>query len=222
MAAHKGPVRYAKRTSPTLLSVACLVIVAVTAACGSAPPQGTSVGKQPANGPLSASAEPWTGAGLSRGMALASAPSVPSAPAGHGADECLPQRAEDSVANGMLECEYFTSGSLMPASVPRGPGMSSGDYAIRFGIVGGHPLMTVRIPCASYAVRITIVGEIITPDPGTLESYVDTCTFPWDQERARMERYLQAPLQFARRESGIVLHNPEWGITLFGTPYDAT
>ena len=126
------------------------------------------------------------------------------------------------MANGMLECEYFTSGSLMPASVPRGPGMSSGDHAIRFGIVGGHPLMTVRIPCASYAVKITIVGEIITPDPGTLESYVDTCTFPWDQERARMERYLQAPLQFARRESGIVLHNPEWGITLFGTPYDAT
>ena len=37
-----------------------------------------------------------------------------------------------------------------------------------------------------------------------------------------MERNLQAPLQIARREAGIVLHNPEWGVTLFRTPYEAT
>ena len=82
--------------------------------------------------------------------------------------------------------------------------------------------MTVRIPCASYTVRISIAGETITPDPGTLETFVGTCNFPWDQEQARMNRYLQAPLQFTWRESGIVLHNPEWGVTLFHTPYEAT
>ena len=129
---------------------------------------------------------------------------------------------KDAAANGMLECQYFTSGSMMPAAVPRGPGMSSGDYAIRFGMVGGHPLMTVRIPCASYAVRVSIVGDTITADPGTLESVMGTCNFPWDQEQARVERHLQAPLQIERRESGIVLHNPEWGVTLFRTPYEAT
>jgi hypothetical protein len=37
-----------------------------------------------------------------------------------------------------------------------------------------------------------------------------------------MNRYLQAPLQFARWESGIVLQNTEWGVTLFRTPYKAT
>ncbi|WP_079549708.1 hypothetical protein [Arthrobacter sp. 49Tsu3.1M3] len=81
--------------------------------------------------------------------------------------------------------------------------------------------MTVRIPCASYAVRVSIAGETITPDPRTLESSLGTCNFPWDQEEARMQRYLQAPLQFAQRENEIVLHNPEWGITLFRTPYEA-
>ena len=117
---------------------------------------------------------------------------------------------------------------MMPVSVPRGPGMSSGDYAIRFGLGGGRTLMTVRIPCASFAVRVSIVGETITPDPGTLESVLATCNFPWDQDQdqdqdqARMERNLQAPLQIARREAGIVLHNPEWGVTPFRTPYEAT
>jgi len=141
--------------------------------------------------------------------------------AGQGIDECLPQRAENAVANGALECQYFTSGSMTPASVPRDPGMSSGDYAIRFGSVGGRTLMTVRIPCASYAVTVSIATETITPDPGTLESSLGTCNFPWDQEQSRMKRYLQAPLQFAQRETGIVLHNPEWGITLYRTPYEA-
>jgi hypothetical protein len=206
--------------TPTLLSVACLVIGAVTAGCGSAPPA------EPAGEPAltklpAASAAAGTGAGLSPGMTLAPAPPVPPAPAGHGADECLPQRAGVAAANGPLECQYFTSGSMMPASVPRGPGLSSGDYAVRFSSVGGHALMTVRIRCASYVVRVGIAGETITPDPRTLESFVGTCNFPWDQEQARMKRYLQAPLQFARRESGIVLHNPEWGVTLFGTPYEA-
>jgi hypothetical protein len=121
----------------------------------------------------------------------------------------------------MLECQYFTAGSMLPASVPRGPGVSSGDYAVRFGIVGGRPLMTVRIPCASFAVRISMVGETITPIPGTLESVQRACNFPWDQERARIQGYLQAPLQIAWRERGLVLHNPEWGITLFRTPYGA-
>ena len=99
--------------------------------------------------------------------------------------------------------------------------MSSGDYAVRFGSLGGRPLMVVRIPCASFAVRVSIVGETITPDPGTLKSVLDTCNFPWNQEQARMKRYLQAPLQFARRDSRIVLHKPEWGATLFRTPYEA-
>jgi hypothetical protein len=134
----------------------------------------------------------------------------------------LPQRAEDAAATGRLECQYFTSGSLLPATVTRGPGMSSGDYAVRFGSVGGQPLMTARIPCASYTVRVSISGDTITPDPGTLETFVGTCNFPWDQEQARMTRYLQSPLQFAWRENGIVLHNPEWGVTLLRTPYEAT
>lgn len=121
----------------------------------------------------------------------------------------------------MLECQYFTSGSMQPASVPHGPGLSSGDYAVRFGIVGGRTLMTVRIPCASFAIRVSVAGQTITPIPGTLESVQGACTFPWDQEQARMEEYLQAPLQIAGREGGVVLHNPEWGITLFRTPYDA-
>lgn len=54
----------------------------------------------------------------------------------------------------------------------------------------------------------------------TLQSFLGTCNFPWDQEQARMKGYLQAPLQFAGRESDRVLHNPEWGVTLFRTPYD--
>lgn len=66
----------------------------------------------------------------------------------------------------------------MPASEPRGPGLSSGDYAVRSGSMGGLPSMTVRIRCASYAVGVTIVGETITPDRGTLESFVGACNFP--------------------------------------------
>ncbi len=144
-------------------------------------------------------------------MTIAPRPPAPPAPAGQGADDCSPQRAEDAAAAGELECQYFTSGSMMPAAVPRGPGMSSGDYAVRFGSVGGHPLMTVRIPCASYAVRVSFEGETITPDPATLESFQGKCDFPWDQEQARMHRYLQAPLQYARRENGIVLLQPGMG-----------
>lgn len=220
MAAPGGPARYGMHTTPTLLSVVCLAVVALTAACASTPPLSTSAGEQTVTKPPAATAAPSTGAGLSPGMTLAPAPPIPSAP-GHGLDECRPQRAEKVVGNGALECQYFTSGSMTPASVPRDPGMSSGDYAIRFGSVGGRTLMTVRIPCASYAVTVSIAGETITPDPGTLESSLGTCNFPWDQEQARMNRYLQAPFQFAQRETGIVLHNPEWGITLVRTPYSA-
>ena len=220
MAAPGGPARYGMHTTPTLLSVVCLAVVALTAACASTLPLSTSAGEQTVTKPPAATAAPSTGAGLSPGMTLAPAPPIPPAP-GHGIDECLPQRAEKVVGNGALECQYFTSGSMTPASVPRDPGMSSGDYAIRFGSVGGRTLMTVRIPCASYAVTVSIAGETITPDPGTLESSLGTCNFPWDQEQARMKRYLQAPFQFAQRETGIVLHNPEWGITLFRTPYSA-
>ncbi len=220
MAAPGGPARYGMHTTPTLLSVVCLAVVALTAACASTPPLSTSAGEQTVTKPPAATAAPSTGAGLSPGMTLAPAPPIPPAP-GHGLDECRPQRAEKVVGNGALECQYFTSGSMTPASVPRDPGMSSGDYAIRFGSVGGRTLMTVRIPCASYAVTVSIAGETITPDVGTLESSLGTCNFPWDQEQARMKRYLQAPFQFAQRETGIVLHNPEWGITLFRTPYSA-
>ena len=220
MAAPGGPARYGMHTTPTLLSVVFLAVVALTAACASTPPLSTSAGEQTVTKPPAATAAPSTGAGLSPGMTLTPAPPIPPTP-GHGIDECLPQRAENAVANGALECQYFTSGSMVPASVPRGPGASSGDYAIRFASVGGRPLMTVRIPCASYAVRVSIAGETITPDPRTLESSLGTCNFPWDQEQARMQRYLQAPLQFAQRENEIVLHNPEWGITLFRTPYEA-
>jgi hypothetical protein len=119
----------------------------------------------------------------------------------------------------VLECQYFTSGSMMPSSVPSGPGMSSGDYAVRFAVVGGSPLMTVRIPCASDALRVSIVGQTITPDPESMESFVGTCNFPWDEEQERMARYLQRPLEFAPKEAGIVLHNSDWGVTLFRTPY---
>lgn len=79
--------------------------------------------------------------------------------------------------------------------------------------------MTVRIPCASYAVRVSIAGQTITPVPGTTESFVGTCGFPWDEEQQRMSRYIQAPLQFVEREASIVLHNSEWGVTLSRTPY---
>lgn len=99
-------------------------------------------------------------------------------------------------------------------------GVGSGDYAIRFASVGGSPWMSVRIRCASYALRVTIVGQAITPDPGTLES-LWACGFPWDLEQERKAMYLQDPLQFVQRETGIVQQNPEWGVTLFDTPYDA-
>ena len=36
-----------------------------------------------------------------------------------------------------------------------------------------------------------------------------------------MARYIQAPLQFVQHEASIVLHNSEWGVTLFRTPYGA-
>ncbi len=220
MAAPGGPARNGIRTTPTLLSLTCLAVVALTPACASTPPLSTSAGEQAVTKPPAATAAPSTGAGLSPGMTLAPVPPIQPAP-GQGVDDCLPQRAGNARANGALECQYFTSGSMVPASVSSGPGASSGDYAIRFGSVGGRTLMTVRIPCASYAVKVSIAGETITPDPGTLESFLGTCNFPWDQEQARMKRYLQAPLQFAQREAGIVLHNPEWGITLFRTPYEA-
>lgn len=222
MAAPGGSAHYRTRTTPTLLSLACLAVVAVTAACAAPPPRAAANEQQAAANPPAATAASSTAAGLSPGMTLAPVPPVPPAPAGQGADECLPQSAEDASAAGKLECQYFTSGSMMPASVPRAPGLSSGDYAVRFGSIGGDPWMTVRIPCASYTVRVSVAGETITPDPGTLETFVGTCNFPWDQEQARMNRYLQAPLQFVRRESGIVLHNPEWGVTLFRTPYKTT
>lgn len=222
MAAPGGPARYGQRTTPTLLSLGWLAAVALTAACGSAPPPVAAATEEAVTKPHAATAAPSTGAGLSPGMTLAPPPPAPPAPAMQGADECPPQRAEDAATAGNLECQYFTSGSMMPAAVPRGSGMSSGDYAVRFGSVGGHPLMTVRIPCASYTVSVSIADETITPDPATLETLQGKCDFPWDQEQARMHRYLQAPLQFARRESGIVLHNPEWGVTLFRTPYEAT
>jgi hypothetical protein len=110
----------------------------------------------------------------------------------------------------VLECQYFTSGSLIPATVLSGQGVSSGDYAVRFGSVGGSPWMTVRIPCASYALRVNIVGQTITPDPATMESSVGTCDFPWDQEEKRMAKYVQEPLQFVEKNAGIALHNSEW------------
>ncbi|ALV42226.1 hypothetical protein AU252_14630 [Pseudarthrobacter sulfonivorans] len=137
------------------------------------------------------------------------------------ADDCLGQGPKDALTHGVLVCQYFTSGSMVPADVPSGRGVGSGDYAIRFASVGGSPWMSVRIPCASYALRVTIVGQAITPDPGTLESFVGACGFPWDEEQERMAMYLQDPLQFVQRETGIVLQNPEWGVTLFDTPYDA-
>lgn len=74
--------------------------------------------------------------------------------------------------------------NVSAATVPRTPGLSSGDYALRFGGIDGHPLMTARIPCASYKVRVSIAGETITPDPGTLETLMGTCNFPWNQEQA--------------------------------------
>lgn len=54
-----------------------------------------------------------------------------------------------------------------------------------------------------------------------MESFAGTCEFPWDQEQQRMAQHLQAPLQFVRKDTGIALHNAAWGVTLFGTPYEA-
>ncbi|MBT2532663.1 hypothetical protein J7E83_11125 [Arthrobacter sp. ISL-48] len=158
---------------------------------------------------------------LSPGMTLAPVPPVPAAPVSQDKDGCLPSDAGNAVTHGILECQYFTSGSMMPPSLPHEPGFGAGDYAIRFSMAGGRPTMTVRVPCASYAVQVTIVDETITPVPGTMDSFVGTCTFPWDEDQKRLTQYLQAPLQFTVREDGLVLHNPEWGITLFSTPYDA-
>lgn len=36
-----------------------------------------------------------------------------------------------------------------------------------------------------------------------------------------MAKYLQDPFQFVQQEAGFVLQNPEWGVTLFDTPYNA-
>lgn len=108
---------------------------------------------------------------------------------------------------------------MAPATVPRGPGSGSGGYAVRFGSLAGHLLMTVRIPCASYTVRVRIAGHTITPDPGTTESLIGTCGFPWDKEQQRMARYIQGPLQFVQHEASMVPRNSEWGVTLFRTPY---
>lgn len=113
-----------------------------------------------------------------------------------------------------MECWCASTSLPAPWSRQTYPpvGVGSGDYAIRFASVGGSPWMSVPIPCASYALRVTIVGQAITPDPGTLESFVGACGFPWDEEQERMAMYLQDPLQFGQRETGIVLQNPEWGV----------
>ena len=205
----------------TLLSVMCSAVVAVAAACGSAPPPSAASDNQTVTKPSSIAAAPSSAAELSPGMTLGPVPTVPPAPAAQGADDCLGQDPEEPLTNGALECQYFTSGSMIPATVPSGPGVSSGDYAVRFGSVGGSSWMSVRIPCASYALRVSIVGQTVTPDPGTMESIVGTCSFPWDEEQKRMAEYLQGPLQFVQQVTGIALHNSEWGVTLFRTPYEA-
>ena len=77
MAAPGGPARYGMHTTPTLLSVVCLAVVAfATAACASTPPLSMPAGEQTVTKPPAA---------------------------GQGIDECLPQRAENAVANGALE-----------------------------------------------------------------------------------------------------------------------
>lgn len=110
---------------------------------------------------------------------------------------------------------------MVPANVPRGPGVDSGNYAVRFASTGGSSWMTVRIPCASYLVRVTISGSTITPDPETLQSAVGSCDFPWNMEQERMSSNIQGPLQFEQRPAGIALRNTDWGITLLRTPYEA-
>lgn len=215
------------RLRSTALSVACVAVVVLSSGCGSPPHAGAAAASQTVTTPsaalssASSAAAPASAAGLSPGMTLAPVPTVPPVPAGPGPDDCLNPGAKAAVANGQLVCQYFTSGSLIPAGVPAGEGLSSGDYAIRFSSVGGSPLMTVRVPCASYAVRVSITGQTITPGPGTMESFAGMCEFPWDQEQQRMAQYLQAPLEFVRKDTGIALHNAEWGITLFRTPYEA-
>lgn len=220
MAAPGGPARYELRRA-ALLSVASLAVVAATAACGTTTTPGATVGNQAITKPPAAAAVASSGAGLSPGMTIAPVPPAPPAPDSQGVDGCLGQGPKGTLTNGMLECQYFTSGSMVPASMSPAPGLSSGDYAIRFGRTDGLPLMTVRIPCASYSVRVSIVGQEITPDPGTLESHVGTCDFPWDEEQQRMAQYLQSPLQFVQQDAGIALHNYEWGVSLLRTPYEA-
>jgi hypothetical protein len=162
---------------------------------------------------------------LSPGMTLAPVPPVPAPPVSPGNDVYKGRDSAAAPNGGTLECEYFTSGSMMPASMTRASGqpqgLSSGDYAVRFSRIDGLSMMSVRIPYASFAVHVSFAGGTIIPAPETLDSIVGSCSFPWDGEQARMARYVQAPMQFTRREQGIVLHNAELGTTLFTTPYAA-
>lgn len=215
MAASGGTARrYLLRTTAISLAICSLVVIA---ACGST----SDVAAAPSVGnSLVPAAGPSPSAGLSPEMTLGAVPAVPPVPALEGADECVGRTLESVDSKGVIECQYFTSGAMTPPSVTVGEGVGSGDYAVRFASVDGSPLMTVRIPCASFAVRVGIEDHTITPDPATLESLVESCTFPWDEGQQRMARYLQAPLQLAEGHDGVVLSNSEWGVTLFRTPYE--
>ncbi|WP_330191966.1 hypothetical protein [Pseudarthrobacter sp. J64] len=192
---------------PSAVVAVVFPLLLLTAACGQAP---------------QVAAAPSMTGGLSPGTSPAPVPPVPAAPAMDSQDDCLAEGGEVLKGADPLLCQYFTSGAMTPSSVRTGPGADSGTYAIRFAGVESDRIMTVRIPCASYAVEVDIDGGTVTPDPSTLESVVENCSFPWDMEQERMAGYLKKPLQVAETDSGITLSNPEWGISLLRTPYEAT
>ncbi|WP_146070352.1 hypothetical protein [Arthrobacter sp. GMC3] len=220
MVAPGGKTRFALR-SKALPFLACLALVSAATACASPPP--SSVGHETFNvaTPAVPAVQPSLRAGLPPGMTIAPMPPAPVAPANPGPDDCPGMLSQATPGNETLLCQYFTSGSLQPASVPRGPGIDSGTYAVRFASVGGSAWMTVRIPCAAYLVKVTISGSTITPAPDTIKSVVGTCDFPWNAEQERMARNVLSPLKFEQRPDDIFLGNAGWGITLNRTPYDA-
>jgi hypothetical protein len=145
-----GSVRSQTRTTAVLLSAACLALVALTAGCGSlpgpaGPPAAGAISKAPA-----ASAAASMHAQLSPGMTLAPVPPVPAPPVSPGNDVYKGRDSAAAPNGGTLECEYFTSGSMMPASMTRASGqpqgLSSGDYAVRFSRIDGLSMMSVRFP----------------------------------------------------------------------------
>jgi hypothetical protein len=98
-------------------------------------------------------------------------------------------------------------------------GLDSGDISVRVAKFDGRPALIVLVPCAAFSVDVSLTNNTVTPAPETLKTVLADCHFPWDESQARLARSLKEPLQFAWRQDSIVLHNDDWGSTLFSTPY---